>query len=325
MKKIAFLTSGGDSPGMNACVRAIVKTASYYDIVPYGIRDGYKGMISGEISVITEADVQHIIHLGGTVLGTARSEEFRDSKFRKKAIAHLQENGIDGLIVIGGDGTFTGATILAKEMQIPVIGIPGTIDNDIFGTDRTIGYDTALNTVVEAIDKIRDTARSHHRVFFIEVMGRNSGFIALNAAIASGIDLVLIPEQKTDVEYVSRQLIESLSARKSSIVIVAEGDDGGGAMDLMQKMKEIFPAVDMRCTILGHMQRGGAPSASDRILATKMGIYAMDLLISGKTKLIVGAKGDILHAIPIEEGIRFKNAPLSLEASELIKKILSSN
>ncbi|MGV3631846.1 MAG: 6-phosphofructokinase [Bacteroidota bacterium] len=325
MKKIAFLTSGGDSPGMNACLRAIAKTAVYYGIEPYGIRDGYKGMIAGDIFVLGEEEVLHALHLGGTILGTARSEEFKEARFRQKAIGNLKELGIEGLVVIGGDGTFTGATILAKEMQIPVIGIPGTIDNDIYGTDRTIGYDTALNTVVEAIDKIRDTAQSHHRVFFIEVMGRNSGFIALNAAIASGIDLVLIPEQQTDIKEVSRQLVESLAARKSAIVIVAEGDDGGGANELIQKMKEILPDVDMRSTVLGHLQRGGAPSAFDRILATKMGIYAVDLLVSGKTGLMVASKGDILYTIPIEEGIKYKNAPLSLDTSELIKKILSSN
>ncbi len=325
MKKIAFLTSGGDSPGMNACLRAIVKTAIYYEMEPYGIRDGFKGMIAGEISLLSEEDVLGSLHLGGTVLGTARSEEFKDKVFREKAIAHLQKIGIEGLIVIGGDGSFTGATILSKEMKIPVIGIPGTIDNDIYGTDRTIGYDTALNTVVEAIDKIRDTARSHHRVFFIEVMGRNSGFIALNAAIASGIDLVLIPEQTTDLREVARQLVENLAARKSAIVIVAEGDDGGGADEIIVKMKALLPDVDMRSTVLGHLQRGGSPSAFDRILATKMGIYAVDLLVSGKSGLMVASKGDLLYSIAIEEGIKHKNTPLTLEAAELIKKILSSN
>lgn len=310
---------------MNACLRAIVKTAIYYDIEPYGIRDGFKGMIAGDISLLSEEEVLNALHLGGTILGTARSEEFKEARFREKAIENLKEIGIEGLVVIGGDGTFTGATILSKEMKIPIIGIPGTIDNDIYGTDRSIGYDTALNTVVEAIDKIRDTAQSHHRVFFIEVMGRNSGFIALNAAIASGIDMVLIPEQKTDIKEVTRQLVENLAVRKSVIVIVAEGDDGGGANELIEKMKGILPEVDMRSTVLGHLQRGGAPSAFDRILATKMGVYAVDLLVSGKTGLMVASKGDLLYTIPIEEGIKYKNPPLSLETSELIKKILSSN
>ncbi|MFN5416310.1 MAG: 6-phosphofructokinase [Flavobacteriia bacterium] len=325
MKKIAFLTSGGDSPGMNACTRALVKSCINQNIVPVGIKDGFKGMIENNMQVFTEKDVDHIIHLGGTILGTARCQEFKAKEFRLKAIQNLKSKGIDGLVVVGGDGTFTGANLLSQEMNIPIIGIPGTIDNDIFGTDRCIGYDSALNTVVEAVDKIRDTAESHHRVFFVEVMGKNSGYIALNSALASGLEIVLIPELKSDTHIIVSQIEKQLHISKSCIVIVAEGDDGGNATTLIEKLKPHLHNFDVRSTVLGHLQRGGSPSAFDRILATKMGIYAIDSLLNGETNKMIASKGDLLHLIPIEDGIKYKNTPLLTENMKLIQKILITN
>lgn len=325
MKKIAFLTSGGDSPGMNACVRAIVKTCLYDKIVPIGIRDGYRGMIENDMYEMTYADVNNIVHLGGTILGTARSEEFKQAEHRKIAIANLKKHKIDGLIVIGGDGTFTGATCLSAEMNIPIIGIPGTIDNDIYGTDHTIGYDTALNTVIDAVDRIRDTASSHHRIFFVEVMGRHAGFIALNAAIASGAESVLIPEEHTDMEELVEQIKNQNKGSRSSIIIVAEGEEEGGSLEIIKKISPYLPDYDLRATVLGHVQRGGRPSAFDRILATKMGVYAVELLLDKKTGLMIGNNGDFLLSIPIEDGIKFKSSPISPDKMNLLKKLLTLN
>ena len=239
MKRIALLTSGGDSPGMNAATRAIVKTCLFYNIVPVGIRDGYKGMVQKDLFEMAYADVDNIIHTGGTILGSSRCLEFLDKSTRSLAIDNLKENKIDGLIVIGGDGTFTGATVLSSEMGIPVIGIPGTIDNDIYGTDHTIGYDTALNTVINAVDKIRDTASSHHRIFFIEVMGRHAGFIAINAALASGAESVLIPEEVPDLNKLVAQIQDQNKGKRSSIIIVAEGEQEGGSLELINKVSEL--------------------------------------------------------------------------------------
>lgn len=324
MKKIAFLTSGGDSPGMNACVRAIVKNCLYHGIQPVGIRDGYKGMMEGDFWEMTYNDVDNIIQLGGTILGTARSEEFKTKEKRQTAISNLEHYNIDGLIVIGGDGSFTGANILSEEMGIPVIGVPGTIDNDIFGTDHTIGYDTALNTVMEAVDKIRDTASSHHRIFFVEVMGRHAGFIALNSAIASGAEMVLIPEEETDIEKLVEQIKSQNRGKRSSIIIVAEGDDAGGSMDVIKKVGPYLKEYDLRASVLGHLQRGGSPSAFDRILATRMGAYAVELLLDGKQNLMIGALGDKLQTITIEQGIKLHSAP-DLTKLEILKKMLTSN
>ena len=304
MKKIALITSGGDAPGMNACVRSIVKTCLGKGIVPVGYFDGYHGMMNNHCKEMTSDDVVNIIQRGGTVLGTARSEEFKTMEGRKKAIRSLQENDIDGFICIGGDGSFTGASVLADEMNIPVIGIPGTIDNDIYGTDRTIGFDTAMNTVVDAVDKIKDTAGSHNRIFLVEVMGRDAGFIALETGIASGAASVLIPEQRSNIELLAEDLKGQSKRRSSLIVIVAEGDDSGGAKEIYEKLIPLMEGYTMRYSILGHIQRGGRPSAFDRILATRMGVFAVESLLKGESKKVVGAKGDDLHLTSISEAIR---------------------
>ncbi|MCC6701969.1 MAG: 6-phosphofructokinase [Fluviicola sp.] len=299
MKAIGVLTSGGDAPGMNACVRAVVKSGIAAGLKVFGIQDGYQGLIEGRMAELTYLDVNNIIQLGGTILGTARSKEFMTVEGRKKAIDSLNENHIEGLVLIGGDGTFAGGAALSKEMNIPVIGIPGTIDNDISGTEFTIGYDTCLNTVIDAVDKIRDTATSHHRVFFVEVMGRNSGYIALNAAIASGAESVLIPEQVTDIVALADSIKHQNKGVRSSIIIVAEGDDGGGALEIMQKISPLLPGYDLRHSVLGHIQRGGKPSATDRILATRMGAFAVDQLLKGRNNVVVGVVSDELITTPI--------------------------
>ena len=320
MKKIALITSGGDAPGMNACVRSIVKTCLYYNIIPFGIYDGFQGMIEKRGTVLGYEDIDNIIHRGGTILGTARSEEFRTDEGRRKAIEYLKEESIDGLVVIGGDGSFTGAYVLGQEMNVPIIGIPGTIDNDIFGTDHTIGYDTALNTVIEAIDKIRDTASSHHRAFFIEVMGRDAGFIALNAAIASGAESVLIPEEVTNIDNLVKEIKEHNKGRRSSIIIVAEGEDAGGAKEIVEKISPLLPEFSLRFTILGHIQRGGSPSALDRIIATRMGSYSVELLLEGKSNVMIGVYGEELSTCSIEQGIKEHASPEKSKI-DLVKKL----
>lgn len=322
MKNIAVLTSGGDSPGMNACVRAVVKRCLSAGLTPFGVTDGYQGMIEGRMRKMNYYDVDNIIHRGGTMLGTARSDEFRTEEGRARAIAGLRRHAIDGLIVIGGDGSFRGATILSKEAEVAIIGIPGTIDNDIWGTDHTIGYDTALNTVVEAVDRIRDTASSHHRIFFIEVMGRNGGFIALNAAIASGAEAALIPEEITDIEKLAQQIRDQNKGKRSSIIIVAEGDDGGGAAEIMEKVRPFLEGYELRHSVLGHIQRGGAPSAFDRILATRMGAFAVELLENGANRLMIGVDGTTLVTHPIEAGINSAATP-DLGKLDLLKSLLT--
>jgi len=318
MKKIALITSGGDAPGMNACIRSVVKTCLNYNIQCLGIYDGFQGMIEGRAKPLGYHDVDNIIQTGGTILGSARSSEFRTQKGRLKAIQFLTNEKVDGLIVIGGDGSFMGTKILGDEMNIPTIGIPGTIDNDIFGTDHTIGYDTALNTVIDAIDKIRDTASSHHRVFFIEVMGRDAGFIALNSAIAAGAESVLIPEEITDIDALVNDIKTNNQGRRGTIILVAEGDDAGGAIDIMNKVQPSLPKYDLRCTVLGHIQRGGKPSAFDRILATRMGSHAVSLLIEGVSETMIGVSGDQLVITPIIESIK-KNSSPDLTKLDLLK------
>jgi len=322
MKRIALLTSGGDSPGMNAAIRAIVKTCLFYNIVPVGIRDGYKGMVQKDLFEMAYADVDNIIHTGGTILGSSRCLEFLDKSTRSLAIDNLKENKIDGLIVIGGDGTFTGATVLSSEMGIPVIGIPGTIDNDIYGTDHTIGYDTALNTVINAVDKIRDTASSHHRIFFIEVMGRHAGFIAINAALASGAESVLIPEEVPDLKKLVAQIQDQNKGKRSSIIIVAEGEQEGGSLELINKVSPMLEGFDLRPTVLGHIQRGGSPSAFDRILATRMGSYAVELLLEGQQGVMIGSSGDNLITTSLEIAMKLHSTP-DLERLVLLKKMLT--
>lgn len=322
MKKIALLTSGGDSPGMNAAIRAIVKTCLYYNIVPVGIRDGYKGMVQGDMYEMKYSDVDNIIHTGGTMLGSSRCLEFKNKETRSIAIKNLTDHGVEGLVVIGGDGTFTGASIISEEMGIPVIGIPGTIDNDIYGTDHTVGYDTALNTVIEAIDKIRDTASSHHRIFFIEVMGRHAGFIALNAAVASGAESVLIPEEIPDLNQLVAQIQNQNKGKRSSIIIVAEGEQEGGSIELINKVSPMLEGYDLRPTILGHIQRGGNPSAYDRILATRMGSYAVELLLDGQKGIMIGSQGDKLTTTSLETAVKLHNIP-DLDKLKLLKKMLT--
>lgn len=320
MNKIAFITSGGDSPGMNAAIRAIVKTCLYHGITPYGIYDGYQGMIDGRGKEMKYTDVDNIIQYGGTIIGTARCKEFMEVEGRQKAIKFLKSKNVDGLIVIGGDGTYAGARALGEEMNIPIIGLPGTIDNDIFGTDFTIGFDTALNTVINAVDKIRDTASSHHRVFFVEVMGRDAGFIALHSAIASGAESVLIPEESTNIDKLVYDIKHQNKGRRSTIIMVAEGDDQGHALDIMNKVRPFLPDYDLRHSVLGHIQRGGSPSVQDRLIATRMGNYAVDLLMSGQSHLAVGVVGYNLVTCQISEAIKEHSKP-NLEFLKLIETL----
>ncbi len=324
MKKIALLTSGGDAPGMNAAVRAIVKTSLHYGVVTLGIRDGFEGLIHGWGKPLGYGDVDNIIHLGGTILGSARSKDFRTKEGRQKAIDFLLKEKVEGLVVIGGDGSFAGARALRAESGIAIIGLPGTIDNDLYGTECSIGYDTALNTVVSAIDKIRDTASSHKRIFFVEAMGRHSGFIALNSAIASGAESVLIPESITHIPTLVDQIKTQNKGRRSSIIVVAEGDDAGGAMDIMRKVSPYLEGYDLRTTILGHIQRGGSPSYLDRAIATRSGIRAVELLLNGESNLMVGVKSDELVTVSIDDAID-KSALPNLDKEAILKKLLTGS
>lgn len=298
IKKIGVLTSGGDAPGMNAALRAVVRSAIYRGITPYGISHGYNGLIEGDIRELQSNDVSNTIQRGGTILGTARSKEFKTPEGRKEAYENLRAHNIDAVVVIGGDGTFTGAGIFGKEYDIPFVGIPGTIDNDMYGTDHTIGFDTALNTVVESIDRIKDTASSHGRLFFIEVMGRNAGFIAMMAGISTGAEAILIPERRTPVNHLREFLETSYKNKKTSgIVIVAEGDESGGAFKLADKInKETDDKYDIRVTVLGHIQRGGSPSAFDRYLASMLAAEAVDALLDNLRSIMVGyANNQVVH------------------------------
>lgn len=308
IKSIAVLTSGGDAPGMNAALRAVVRTANHFNIDCYGIREGYNGLIAGDVTKMGPRSVKNIINQGGTILKSARSKEFMTAEGRKKAYEQCQKLGIDALVCIGGDGSFTGAKIFNEEFGIKVIGIPGTIDNDIFGTDNTIGYDTALNTAMDAIDKIRDTATSHNRVFFVEVMGRDAGFIALNSGIATGALDILIPERKDSMEdlFSTFRMAEKVG-KSSSIVVVAEGEELGSIYDLAKATKEEFPSYDIRVTILGHIQRGGSPSCADRVLASNLGYGAVIGLMKGRNKVMVGMQSNKITYTPIEEAIKKHN------------------
>lgn len=300
------MTSGGDAPGMNAAIRAVVRACSYYKINCIGFYRGYQGMIEGDYIEMNARSVKNIISKGGTVLKSARSDEFRTASGRKKAYEQLVKAKVDGLILIGGDGTFNGGIVFAKEYKIPFIGIPGTIDNDISGTTSTIGYDTALNTVVEAIDKIRDTASSHNRLFFVEVMGRDAGFIALNAGVGAGAEEILIPEENLGLD----RLLESLkrskrSGKSSSIVVVSEGDKiGKNVFELAQYITENLPEYEARVSVLGHMQRGGSPSCFDRVLASKFGVKAVEHLLDGKTNVMVGLLNNKVVISDIEQAIK---------------------
>jgi len=304
IQKIGVLTSGGDAPGMNACIRAIVRTGIFKGKQMVGILQGYQGMIDKKFIEMDSHSVCNIIQLGGTVLKTARCDEFRTKEGREKAYKNLREEGIDALVVIGGDGSFTGAEVLSSEFDIPVICIPGTIDNDLYGTDFTLGYDTANNTVIEAIDKIRDTATSHDRLFFIEVMGRDSGCIALWAGIAGGAEAILLPEKDTAIDDLIRKLEAGVNSKKtSSIVIIAEGYKNGGAYNVAKLVKEKFNFYDIKVTILGHLQRGGSPSSYDRVLASRMGYAAVNALLAGETRKMVGICGNAIQLTSLEEAL----------------------
>ncbi len=308
VKKIGVFTSGGDAPGMNAALRAVVRTANHYKIECFGIREGYNGLINDDFIKMGPRSVKNIITQGGTILRSARSLEFKTKEGRQKAYDNCVKHGIDALVCIGGDGTFTGAKIFNEEHGIKVIGVPGTIDNDIFGTDNTIGYDTALNTAMDAIDKIRDTATSHNRIFFVEVMGRDAGFIALNSGLASGALDILIPEKKDSLDDLFGTFRKAQKAGKSSsIVVVAEGEQLGGIYDLAKVTKDQFPTYDIRVTILGHIQRGGSPSCADRVLASRLGYGAVVGLMEGQNKVMAGMKSNKLVYTPIDEAIKKHN------------------
>lgn len=310
MKRIAVFCSGGDAPGMNAAIRAVVRTASYNGLHIYGITWGYEGMIDGDIRRLEKGDVANIIHRGGTMLKTARSERFRTKEGRQQAFDTLQAHDIDGLIAIGGDGTFTGAKIFAEEYGVPIVGIPGTIDNDLFGTDYTIGFDTAVNTAIEAVDRIRDTADSHNRLFFVEVMGRHTGFIALATGIGSGAGGIMIPESMTDLNALLNRL-ERMKRRHKlfSLIIVAEGNENGNAQQLADMVAEQFSEYETKVTIIGHLQRGGSPSAFDRLIASRMGFQAVEALIQGEKGVMVGIQKNEMVYVPFEEAIHSKKSP----------------
>lgn len=307
MKRIGVFTSGGDAPGMNAAVRAVVRTALYHGIEVYGIMRGYSGMIKGEIVKLDSSSVANIVQRGGTILKSARSQKFMTKEGRQEAFDQLVNHRIEGLVAIGGNGTFTGAELFEREFGIPTVGAPGTIDNDLYGTDYTIGYDTAVNTALDAIDKIRDTADSHDRAFFVEVMGRDSGYIAIPCAIGGGAEIVLVPEQVQSIDTVIDTLQIARKRQKSSfLIIVAEGDEEGNATTIATKVKEAIPEMDARVTVIGHIQRGGAPSAADRLLASQIGIAAVEGLLNGMRNVMAGIVDRKLVYTPFQECISRK-------------------
>ncbi len=320
MKKIAVFTSGGDAPGMNACIRAVVRGAVYHGVEIYGIRRGYNGMIAGDIFQMSSHSVSNIIQRGGTILKSARSKEFTTPEGRQLAYDQLKKHGIEGLIAIGGNGTFTGAMTFANEFGLPTVGAPGTIDNDLYGTDYTIGFDTAVNTALDAIDRIRDTASSHDRVFFIEVMGRDSGYIAIQSGIGGGAELVMVPEVLTPISEVVETLQQGWTRSKSSsIVVIAEGDEAGDAATVAEKIRqEIGGDINMRVTTLGHTQRGGSPSAADRILASRLGLGALEGLLAGQKNVMAGIINNNLVYTPFEDTIRLPK-PISEDLLRMVK------
>ncbi|WP_372792998.1 6-phosphofructokinase [Lutibacter sp.] len=309
IEKIAVLTSGGDAPGMNAAIRAVVRACAYYNVECVGVYRGYQGLIEGDFETLNARHVSNIINKGGTILKSARSLEFKTEEGRAKAYKNLKKHGIGALVLIGGDGTFTGGLKFIEEYNFPLVGIPGTIDNDIYGTDNTIGYDTALNTVVEVIDKIRDTASSHNRLFFIEVMGRDAGFIALNSGIGAGAEEILIPEKNLGLD----RLVDSLNksranGKTSSIVVVSEGDKiGKSVFELADYITENFPIYDIRVSVLGHMQRGGSPSCYDRVLASRLGVAAVEALLDRTTGVMVGITNNQISKVELDKAIKMNN------------------
>ena len=305
IKCIGILTSGGDAPGMNAAIRAVTRSAIYNGLQVKGIYRGYKGLITGEIKEFKTENVSNIIQLGGTILKTARCQEFRTPEGRQIAYETMKREGIDALVVIGGDGSLTGARLLAQEFDVPCIGLPGTIDNDLYGTDTTIGYDTALNTILDAVDKIRDTATSHERLFFVEVMGRDAGFLALNGAIAAGAEAAIIPEFNTEVDQLEEFINNGFrKSKSSSIVLVAESEITGGAMHYAERVKNEYPQYDVRVTILGHLQRGGRPTAHDRIIASRMGVASIQALMEGQRNVMIGIENDQIVYVPFAKAIK---------------------
>ncbi|MCR5745119.1 MAG: 6-phosphofructokinase [Bacteroidales bacterium] len=305
IQSIGILTSGGDSPGMNAAIRAVTRAGIFEGWKVYGIYRGYEGLINGEIKEFTSESVSNVIQRGGTILKTARSDDFRAPEGRTKAFEMLHRHHIDALIVIGGNGSLSGAEELAREHDVTVIGLPGTIDNDLYGTDSTIGYDTALNTIVDCVDKIRDTATSHDRIFFVEVMGRDAGFLAQNSAIAAGAEAAIIPEDRTDIDQLAQFIGRGIrKSKNSSIVLVSESKKDGGAMHYAERVRKEYPEYDVRVTILGHLQRGGRPSAYDRILASRLGVAAVEALKEGQRNIMVGIKNDQVVYVPIAKAVK---------------------
>ena len=318
---IGILTSGGDAPGMNAAIRAVTRSAIFGGFKVKGIYRGYRRLITGEIQEFKTQNVSNIIQAGGTILKTARCKEFQTPEGRQLAYETLKKEGIDALVVIGGDGSLTGARIFATEYNFPIVGLPGTIDNDLYGTDKTIGYDTALNTIMECVDKIRDTATSHERLFFIEVMGRDAGFLALNGAIATGAEAAIIPEISTEVDQLA-ELIQSgfRKSKNSSIVLVAESPITGGAMALAERVKNEYPQYDVRVTILGHLQRGGSPTAIDRILASRMGAAAVDALLEDQRNVMIGIRNDEIVYVPFSKAIK-NDKPINRELLNTLRRL----
>ena len=318
---IGILTSGGDAPGMNAAIRAVTRAAIYGGLKVKGIYRGYRGLITGEIVEFKTQNVSNIIQAGGTILKTARCKEFQTPEGRQLAYETMKKEGIDALVVIGGDGSLTGARVFATEFNIPVVGLPGTIDNDLYGTDRTIGYDTALNTIMECVDKIRDTATSHERLFFIEVMGRDAGFLALNGAIATGAEAAIIPEISTEVDQLSELISQGFrKSKNSSIVLVAESPVTGGAMGMAERVKNEYPQYDVRVTILGHLQRGGSPTAADRILASRMGAAAIEALLEDPRNVMIGIRNDEIVYVPFSKAIK-NDKPINRELLNTLRRL----
>jgi len=318
-KCIGILTSGGDAPGMNAAIRAVTRSAIYNGFTVKGIMRGYKGLVFNEIVEFKSQSVSNIIQMGGTILKTARCKEFMTAEGRKMAYDNMVAAGIDTLVVIGGDGSLTGATIFAEEYNVPIVGLPGTIDNDLGGTDSTIGYDTALNTIMQAVDKLRDTASSHERLFFVEVMGNTAGYLALNGAIASGAEAAIIPEMETKVDQLADLIHNGFrKSKNSAIVLVAENPATGGAMGLAERIKKEFPEFDARVTILGHIQRGGSPSAKDRILASRMGAMAIEALSEGQRNVMIGIKNGELVYVPFKKAVAH-TSHLDLKGMDIVK------
>ena len=320
-RAIGILTSGGDAPGMNAAIRAVTRAAIFAGFKVYGIMRGYKGLITDEIVEFSTQNVSNIIQRGGTILKTARCKEFQTPEGRQCANDVLKRHGIDALVVIGGDGSLTGARIFANEFQFQIVGLPGTIDNDLYGTDSTIGYDTALNTIMDCVDKIRDTATSHERLFFIEVMGRDAGFLALNGAIASGAEAAIIPEVATQEDQLDELIANGFrKSKNSSIVLVAESPSTGGAMALAERVKKEYPDYDVRVTILGHLQRGGSPTAYDRILASRMGAAAVDALLDDQRNVMIGIKNDEIVYVPFTKAIK-NDKPINRELMSTLRRL----